>query len=928
MGKKYFSFLLLLISLMTAAQKKPLDHTVYDSWQSIGERLISPDGQWIVYTVCPQEGDTTLVVQHAAAPYKKEIERGYSAMITDDSRYVIFKIRPYQQELRDARIKNKKADDLPKDSLGILELGNDTVMKTAQVVSYKLPARGSGWVAFRKEKSKDAPGTADGGDLLLKNLVTGEEKKFSLITEYFFDKKGSVLLMESSRSSKDSLGKNVVLLYHLSTGHTDTLSRGGNDFKNFVFDEAGSQLAFVAEREAAPGALQKFYSLWYYSLGMDSAIKLADKFSIGMPIGMTVSENGNLNFSKSGKRLFFGIAPVPVPKDTTLIEADLVKLDIWHYKDEYLQTQQLVQLNTELRRSYLAVYDLGQNMVRPLGSPEIPQVIQTAEGDGDIFIGITDVGKRAEAQWLGITRKDVYAIGVNDGTAKRITQNLHGQVYPSSTGNYILWYDRPAKNYFIWNGKSIKNISAKIKTALWNEEYDQPDNPPPYGLMGWAKGDSSFFVYDRYDIWQVDPEGINTPKNILNEFSGRKYKIVTRYVRTDPEEQFIDTKNMLVKRFSEINKESAYFLYPQGISAWNRLQKFALGTSVIKARNAGGYLFTKENFQQPPDLYLLKYAAAPAEIKTEDENDTAYQEKKLSSLNPQQKNYYWGTAELFRWKTPAGNQAEGIVYKPENLDPRKKYPVIIYFYEKLSDQLYDYIDPAPTRSAINVSYFVSNGYVVFYPNIHYGTGHPGKDAYEYVVSGARALASAYHWIDANRMGIQGHSWGGYQVAYLITKTNMFKAAWAGAPVVNMTSAYGGIRYGTGISRQWQYEKAQSRIGKNLWEALPRYMENSPLFSLDKVRTPVAILHNDNDDAVPYTQGLEMFTALKRLNKQVWMINYNGEPHGVVQRKNRKDLAIRFEQFFGWLLKDEQPARWLTDGIPAIRKGKDWGLEPD
>ena len=227
---------------------------------------------------------------------------------------------------------------------------------------------------------------------------------------------------------------------------------------------------------------------------------------------------------------------------------------------------------------------------------------------------------------------------------------------------------------------------------------------------------------------------------------------------------------------------------------------------------------------------------------------------------------------------------------------------------------------------VRSSGFVSNGYVVFFPNISYGTGHPGKDAFDYVVSGAKSLIAKYKWVDAKRIGLEGHSWGGYQIAYIITKTDMFKAAWAGAPVVNMTSAYGGIRYGTGISRQFQYEHTQSRIGKNLWEALPQYMESSPLFSLNKVKTPVVILHNDNDDAVPYTQGIEMFTALKRLGKPSWLISYNGEPHGVILRKNRKDLAIRFDQFFGWLLKDEKPARWLTDGVPAVKKGKDWGID--
>lgn len=919
--------LLLIVCSQSFSQKKPLDHSVYDGWQSIGERMISNDGNWVIYTICPQEGDTTLVIRRSGNKYKKEIERGFGAVITEDNGFVIFKIRPYQKDLREARIKSKKPEEFPKDSLGIVELGNDSVYKVSEVRSYKTPEKGAGWVAYWMEKSKGAANGTDGADLVLKNLSTNKDKTFNLVADYYFDKKGTNLLLETVRSAKDSLSKAYVLLYHLGSGKTDTLSRGGNDFKNFVFDEEGSQLAFLAERDAEPKALQKFYKLWYYKNGMDSAVMLTDKNSVGMKLGMTVSENGALNFSKSGKRLFFGVAPIQAPKDTTLIEADQVKVDIWHYKDDYLQTQQLVQLNSELRRSYLAVYDLERNFIRQLGSPEIPQVLQTKDGDGDTFIGVTDVGKRIEGQWLGITRKDIYAINVNDGTKKLVKQNLHGQVYPSSTGKYILWYDRPAKNYFAWDGSTIRNITAKITLPLWNEEYDMPDAPIPYGVMGWAKDDTSLYIYDRYDIWAVDPSGKKSPANFLGKQSGRKNKIETRYVRTDPEETFINPQNIFLKRFNKVSKESAYIPFTQVAYLFNRLQKYSFGLP-IKAKETNSYLYTKENFEKSPDLYILKDTIPKFDFKLIGDYAYAFGELKLSSLNPQQKNYNWGTAELFKWETATGKPSEGILFKPENFDLAKKYPVIIYFYEKLSDNLYDYIEPAPTRSAINATFFVSNGYIVFYPNISYGTGHPGKDAYEYVVSGAKALAAKYKWIDANRMGIQGHSWGGYQVSYLITKTNIFKAAWAGAPVVNMTSAYGGIRYGTGISRQWQYEKTQSRIGKTLWEALPQYMESSPLFSLNKVKTPVVILHNDNDDAVPYTQGLEMFTALKRLGKQTWMITYNGEPHGVTQRKNRKDLAIRFEQFFGWQLKDEKPARWLGQGVPAVKKGKDWGIEVD
>ncbi|HEY0731696.1 MAG TPA: prolyl oligopeptidase family serine peptidase, partial [Chitinophagaceae bacterium] len=213
----------------------------------------------------------------------------------------------------------------------------------------------------------------------------------------------------------------------------------------------------------------------------------------------------------------------------------------------------------------------------------------------------------------------------------------------------------------------------------------------------------------------------------------------------------------------------------------------------------------------------------------------------------------------------------------------------------------------------------------FTPDISYTKGQPGKDAYNYIVSGAQALAKN-KWVDAKNIGIQGQSWGGYQVLALIVQTPMFKAAWAGAPVANMTSAYGGIRWESGLNRQFQYEKTQSRIGATLWERQDLYIKSSPLFQVPKIKTPLVIMHNDADGAVPWYQGIEMFTAMRRLNKPVWMLNYNGEAHNLVERKNRKDIQIRQQQYFDWLLKGEKPAKWITEGVPAVKKGKDWGLE--
>jgi dipeptidyl aminopeptidase/acylaminoacyl peptidase len=291
------------------------------------------------------------------------------------------------------------------------------------------------------------------------------------------------------------------------------------------------------------------------------------------------------------------------------------------------------------------------------------------------------------------------------------------------------------------------------------------------------------------------------------------------------------------------------------------------------------------------------------------------------------KDYKWGTPELFSWTSFDGEALQGIVYKPENFDETKKYPVMIYFYERHSDNLYRYMPPAPSASIINIPFFSSRDYIVFTPDIHYKVGQPGQDAYNSIVAGAEALAKN-DWVDNDNMAIQGQSWGGYQVAYLVTQTDMFKAAGAGAPVSNMTSAYGGIRWESGRSRQIQYEKGQSRLGTTLNESLQTYIDNSPIFFIDRVNTPLLIMHNDNDGAVPWYQGIELFMGLRRLEKPVWLLQYNNEAHNLKERRNRKDLSIRLQQFFDHYLKGEPAPVWMTRGLPAIKKGKDWGYDLD
>ncbi len=978
MKKLLFPFFLCMVLAANAQNKKPLDHTVYDSWKSIGERMISNDGKFVVYAVNPQEGDGELVIQNPSAKYKKVIPRGYSAVITEDSKYLLFKIKPLFQDTRQAKIKKKTPDEMPKDSLGIMELGQDSILKIAKVKSYKSPDKGSGWMAYLLEKTdpvtpkvkalpdsatqlknmlrmadslariadsirnkaaevqakglavlmaakkeiKPAPPKTDaekveeGTELVLRNLNNSTDKRFKLVSEYYFSKKANTLIIETSAKNNDSITKSTVLWIDLATGKTDTVLKKFNDAKSYVLNEEGNQLAFVAERDSVAKALTKFYKLYYYRPGADSATVIAEKNTIGMKLGNTISENANLIFSKDGKKLFFGTAAIKAAKDTTLVDFELARLDVWHYNDDYLQPQQLKQVDQELKRSYTAVIKPGDNKIIQLGAEDAERISLPNEGNTDWVLAETNKGNRVEGQWTGNTKTSAYVINTSDGTKKLVLANAIANFDASPAGKYVYWYDAVKKNYFTYDVVTgvTKNVTDKIKVALYDEENDVPDYPNPYGVMGWSEDDKNFYLYDRYEVWNVQPGTAAMPVTIIDPAKmPRKNKISYRYIATDRDERFISmNKPMLFRVFDNTGKTSVLDLssVKNNLLYFNRPTEKKVFGFPARAKNDQAFIYTKEDYCNSPNLYY-KSGVADGVV--------------LSDINPQQNDFNWGTAELFKWKTYNGKQSSGIIYKPENFDPKKKYPMISYFYEKLSDGLYGYTPPSPTPSRLNIPFYVSRGYIVFAPDISYTTGHPGNDAYNYIVSGVRAIVKL-GYVDSAKLGLQGQSWGGYQTAYLITKTKLFAAAWAGAPVVNMTSAYGGIRWGSGLNRQFQYEKTQSRIGATLWEKPNLYIENSPLFHLPNVTTPLVIMSNDADDAVPWYQGIEFFTAMRRLNKPVWLLVYNNEAHNLIERKNRKDIQIREQQFFDWKLKGDKPAKWLTDGVPAIQKGIDWGLK--
>jgi dipeptidyl aminopeptidase/acylaminoacyl peptidase len=549
-----------------------------------------------------------------------------------------------------------------------------------------------------------------------------------------------------------------------------------------------------------------------------------------------------------------------------------------------------------------------------------------------VLIG-NDKAYRVQSQWDYSRFTDIYLVNVKDGSRKLVQKKAcFGAMSVSPNGEWVIVYDKIAKNWFqftIATGE-LKDITGSLGVAFHDEDHDTPSLAGPYGQAVWFKDNSAFVINDRFDYWQFDPKGVAAPKMLTDNYGrNNNTRLTLTNIIEDPD---ADAMPMMRGAGQITGKDPLFFTTfnfktkQTGLATKDITKKkgtvvklvegpYAYGSFAYSKAGKGkkaAFVYTRGNFEDGSNAFVTY--------------DNFKTQKQISDINPQQRDYNWGTVELVNWQTADDIFCEGLLFKPEDFDATKKYPVILYFYEKNSETLYNPRNPAPSRSTVNIPYFVSNGYVVFVPDIYYKDGHPGQSAMRSIMPGVEMLEKTYPWVDGKNMAIQGQSWGGYQVAYMITQTNKFKAAGSGAPVANMTSAYGGIRWGSGITRQVQYEQGQSRIGKDLWSAFDLYYENSPLFFVPNVTTPVLIMHNDKDGAVPWYQGIEFFTALRRCGKIAWLLQYNNEEHNLTERRNAKDLSVRLAQFFDHYLKGAPMPKWMKEGRPATEKGFDLGYE--
>lgn len=943
--------------LQAQSAKRPITQDVYDSWKTLSGTSLSADGQWVTYTHAPVVGDGEVVLRSTKSTTEWRYPRGFTgrpqmvpnadstaqfnvptAQFSSDSKWLAFVTYAPRVEFAAARGGLARATTTPRNSLTLVSTADGRATVIPKVRSYKFARDGGRYIAYLFETDSATPttgggrGGAGGGrggrgggaggaaaaepasTLVLRDLLNGTDARIEQVTAYVFDEAERVLAYTTGGAPAIAVAGaeapvNGAYVRNLASGHTTALLTGKGSYRSLVLDRKGTQAAFVSDHSDADAAKPKnalYYSVIAGGTGpvvAAAATNVVTASQFGTDI--FVADRGRVDFTRDGSALLFSLAkPIAdaVPTDSLV---DKAVYDLWHWQDPVVNPVQKNQVARDRARTYLAIYHPDTKKALRLADDSVASV--TVTDNGKMALASNGLPYSVDAGW-GEGGSDVWLIDANTGTRTLVSKRMRNAATLSTAGKYVAMFQEGSwRTRNIATGKTA-DLTAQLKDArFYDEESVDSDEPRPFGIAGWTKDDARLLVYDKTDIWELDPTGGIAPIVLTGSY-GKKNNITFRIVDLDREEPGLDaTKPLLMRALNNDTKESGYWRGKFGVAS--APDKIVMGpknyNALAKARKADEYLMTQQTYREFPDLWV---------------GSAISQVGKISNANPQDSEYPRGDVELVTWLSDDGVKLQGLLHKPEGFDPLKKYPMVVTFYEKLSDGLHNYIAPTG-RNAINPLVYNALGYLVFTPDIVYTIGQPGPSAAKAVIPGIQSLI-ARGFVDAKKIGVMGQSWGGYQIAYLITVTNIFAAAIPDAAVVNMTSAYGGIRWESGIARTGQYEHGQSRIGGSLWQYPERFIENSPLFHLDRVTTPIFWMENDADGAVPWYQGIEFYLAMRRLKKEAYMVTYNNEGHNPSKRANQKDMDKKQQEFFASKLLGAPAPEWMTRGIPFLDKSRD------
>jgi dipeptidyl aminopeptidase/acylaminoacyl peptidase len=950
------------------ATPRPMELADIIAWKNIGATAMANDGKWFAYRMSPMEGDSEVFIRATDADtvYKFPVGEAPSMAggpapggpaeagppssslgFSPDSKWAAFTAYPSRAEGQ--RLRRQRRPVQAKMQLVDLASGKDVTIENIR--RFAFAGERGGWVAIAKAPAAAAgPGAgaappaapaggggaaaaaADrpkGSDLILRDLATGRDFNIGNVAEFAFDKSGRYLALVIDAPDKAGNG---VQLRDMETGVVSVLDSDKASYERLTWTREGDGLAVLKGTEDKRYTDKVYAVVGFTGFGAGRAPQrvaydpASDK---SFPEGMSISPNRSPAWTEDLTAIVFGIrtpkksdakpdaakpgeagadptakpeAPAAPPAPETP-EDEKVDLVLWHHKDPRLQSQQQVQEQADKNFSYVSLYRVKEARFIRLADDSVRSVSPAPKGK--FAIGFDDREYERMGNLDGRRYRDVYVINMQTGDRKLALKKARYPGQPSVDGTKFFYYEDGS--YFVYDmasGQSA-NITKLVPASFVDVEDDHNVVKPPRPALGWTSDSAALLLSDGWDIWQVPAAG-GTAVNLTG--NGKKDAIRYRMIaRFDPDEEGTDlSKTRYVSAFGEWTKKGGYAKLEPGKPGAQMLLWDDAAFGVQKARKADVYFVSKSTYKDPPDVYAADSSLKPG--------------RKLTAAGDQVKAFTWSAGQMLVEYTFTLNKArgpqklQGSLSLPANYEKGKQYPMVVYIYERLTQGHNQFA--TPTANGFNKSVYTSNGYAVLQPDITYALNDPGVSAVACITAAVKA-AIATGVVDPKRIGLQGHSWGGYQTAFTVTQTDIFAAAVAGAPLTNMVSMYSLIYKNSGGTNQAIFESSQGRfLGSysDNWEA---YVRNSPVNFAKNVKTPLIILHNDRDGAVDFTQGVEYYNTLRRLGKNVIMLEYVGENHGLVKPANRFDYTIRMKEFFDHYLKGAPAPAWMTDGVPRL-----------
>ncbi|KPK95856.1 hypothetical protein AMJ80_03280, partial [bacterium SM23_31] len=839
----FFAFVY-VVNVSAQSGKTVLTLDDYGRWNRIASASISPDGNWITYGYNPNEGDVTFFIENLNTDEVIEVSCGSRPVFSDNSQWVAYIVSPPESEAEKLRKENKPVKNTAE--LRNLSTGDIHTFDNASSISFSKDS-----IHFIVKKPKSDPDAKHNGtDLILYNLGTGFYENIGNVGDFQLNESGKLLAYTIDAAEKTGNGMCII---NLTNGLRQVLDSGNSDYARLSWSKDGTALGVLSGRENEGFTQKDNILIIVTGLSEDkqTIIKYNPSKDSYFPSNMVLSEKASITWSEDNSRIFFGIKEQE--KEPEESKDPVANVDVWHWKDEQIQSVQMRRANSDRNFTYRAVLNINNLRFVKLTDEKMRSI--TLSQDGKWGIGQDRTPYQTDVSWSG-SQADYYLVDLSNGGRKLIVKTLGRSMGLSPDSKWFLYLkDKQLWVYNIQSGETT-NLSKSATVSFVNEDDDHPYEKPSYGLAGWTKDGTAVLVNHKFDIWSL-PLGGGIAKNITGGM-GEKEQIRFRYVRTDPEERFIDTLNpLLLSAYGEWTKKSGYYSLRIGDVPQNLIFEDKSIGRPTKAKYADKFMFTMQTFVDFPNYYV---------------SDAVFTNPRLvTDANPQQAEYVWGRRMLIDYKNNNNVKLQATLTLPAGYEYGKKYPMLVYFYEKMSSRHHQYSMPTYDDRP-HMSTYASDGYLVLMPDIVYTTGKPGSSALDCVTNAVQRVIEL-GYADPEHIGIQGHSWGGYETSFILTHTDMFACVVTGAPVTNLVSFYNELYKSSGSNQHGIMESGQVRMGINPWEDLKLYQSQSPVHQAENITTPYLILHGTDDGSVDWHQGLEFYNTGRRLGKEVILLSY-------------------------------------------------------